>query len=522
MANEKDDGFSGAPGANIPDLKKKEKERKKGGAFWSGARGAAGEFGGATGGNVARAAASAASAESAALGAVEAIEGGGLWSTVARFFAGLTSTVLGQVAVGAAALLFVGAAGLVGYAVLKGDGQGVMGIPNLGGIANSMRVRSGGNDRLGVASKGEIRFDPLNPSANQPPAKAEAKPAEAAPAPVEAAPEAVDPKAASKAMQDRMAHNLSGSKLSSSLGGDFGNKNIFGGGGVNGRSGSGFNGNLAKVNMPRIGGAPGKLNAMKTAGGRMIASPRTTSKATSNRAIGQLKMAKGMSMLGAASNTSEGAATAAQGAFDQSLTNGGQLNGPGGAGIGLDPNGNVGTPSGVGAPDVSMPTAPNAPTATTTDPGLQNSLGQISQTADAGRQMIQSGTNMMLIGAVLIAAGIAIMNSTFGFGAIIGAMLIGLGGMLIGIGIMMKQMGNMMAQMAMTMGSALSAQIGNAQQGAVVNYCTNQAVTNGTAMANCAPPESITQTTAESQQNAADVNRVQQIGKDTPVIQNQP
>ncbi|NNN07472.1 MAG: hypothetical protein HKL90_16405, partial [Elusimicrobia bacterium] len=50
MSDEKDDVLKanqGAPAADIPDLKKKEKERKKGGAYWSGAGNGAGAFSGA-------------------------------------------------------------------------------------------------------------------------------------------------------------------------------------------------------------------------------------------------------------------------------------------------------------------------------------------------------------------------------------------------------------------------------------------------------------------------------------------
>ncbi len=513
MAQESDDVLKanqGAPAADIPDLKKKDKERKKAGAAWNGAKGAAGEFTGATGGTVSRAAASAASAAAeGALAGAEAIEGGGffaeLFGGISRFFAGLMSTALGKLAVAAAAFLLMAAAGLLGYALMKGGDAG-LGVPNLGGISDSMRIRNGGSDRLGVASNGELRFDPLNPNAPKEAPKAEEKKPEETPADKLKDTTAEDA-AKGLAGQDKLAHNLAGAKLSSSLGGDFGGKNIFAG-----NSGAPkFDNALGKVSMPKFGAQKGQLSSMASKKSQATATSRSIGKAKTSRAIGQLKMAKGMSMLGAQANSAEGAASAAQGAFDQQQTQGGGLNTVGGPGTGGTVN-----PTGNGAPDTSMPTTPTTPTGTAVDPGLQNALNSIGQMADTARQMQQTGTELLLIGAVLIAAGIALL--AFGFTAWIGAMLIGLGGMLVGMGFMMMQMAQMMAQMAKSMGSALSSQIGNQQQGKVINYCTDQALA-GTPTSSCNPPDSVTNSNAQDAQNTSDVNRVKAIPKDTPTIQ---
>lgn len=510
MANENEDVLKanqGAPAADIPDLKKKEKERKKAGAAWSGARGAAGEFTGATGGTVSRAAASAAGAMAEGAAAVGAEAGGGFLAGLSRFLAGLTSTLLGKLAVAAAAFLLMAGAGLVGYALLKGGGNGDVGGLSLGAISDSMRVRAGGNDRMGVASNGELRFDPL--AKNAPPAQKteEAKPEEKKPD-VEPKPDA-DTAKGGLAGQDKLAHNLSGAKLSSSLGGDFGNKNIFAGNSAAPKFGDA----LAKGGLPKFGAQKGKLGGMQAKTPQGTTTARSIGKAKTSRAIGQLKMAKGMSMLGAQAGSVEAAAAASQGAFDQQQTNGGALNTPGG------PGGTV-NPVGGGAPDTSMPTAPTAPTGSAVDPGLQNALDQIGSMADTARQMQQNGIMLMGIGAALIVVGaIMVANAaeSFGLTAIIGMMLIMLGGMLVGMGMMMMQMAQMMSQMAKSMGAALAAQTGNMQQGKVINYCTDQAL-QGTATKDCNPPESITQGQKEDARGKSDVQRVKAIGNDKPVI----
>ena len=226
MANNEDVNQSndGAPAADIPDLKKKEKERKKAGAGWGGVKPGGGSFSGATGGTVARAAASAASSAggAAAIGAAEAAGAGWLSSMIAT----LTATVLGKALLAAGVAAFLMGAGLFGYAMLKGGAGGAAGaggVGDLGAISSSMKVRGDGADRTGfIASNGEIMFDPLKKAA-------EAKKAEAEKAPEDkTAGEAVPPadKSGDGALAEKggwnrpgLEHNMSGSKLSSGLGG---------------------------------------------------------------------------------------------------------------------------------------------------------------------------------------------------------------------------------------------------------------------------------------------------------------
>ncbi len=504
MAKEEDvlQANAGAPAADIPDLKKKDKERKKAGAAWSGARGGAGDFAGATGGGGARAAASAASAsassaaaEAALLGA-EDLGGGGLWAALSRFFAGLTGTLLGKMAVAAAAFLLVGAAGLLGYSLMKGGGGASLGSPNLGGITDSMRVRAGGDDRLGVASKGELRFDPL--SASKPaPTPPEAKKAEEKPAPD--VKEKVDAAADKPVPAGELAHNLSGAKLSSSLGGDFGNKNIFAGNSAAPKFGQG----IGAAGLKKFQGSKGQLGAMKASTVRGTPSQRSIGKASSQRAIGQLKMAKGMSMLGAQATSNEAASSAAQGAFDQQQTTGGNLATSGA------PGGDTPNALGGGAPNTSMPGAPATPTTGGTDAGLQSALSQISSLANQAMSDMQTGMMELVLGAVLFAIGCC---------GIWTAYLIPIGLALMAMGYMEIQKAKQEEAQAMQMGQQLAQSIGNQQQGAAVNYCTQQAVNSGTPVSSCNPPDSVTNANAQSAQQQTDIQRVQAIPKDTPVL----
>ena len=493
MASEKEDilqANAGGPEANIPDLKKKEKERKKAGAAWSGARGAAGEFSGATGGNAARAAASAAGALGEGAGLVGA-ESGGFLAGIARFLAGLaeslgmgefwaavTSTLLGKLAVAAAAFLLVAAAGILGYGLLKGKGGPGLGSPDLGGIADSMRVRAGGDDRMGVNSKGEIRFDPLSaPKAPAAPAPTDAKAADEKPAP--------DADARKPMSADLLAHNMSGSKLSSSLGGDFGNKNIFAGNSVAPKFGGG-------PALSKIGGVKGKLSAMKGTPSHAILSPRSVKKGSSNKAFGQLRLAKGLSQQGAAASSAEQAATTSQGAFDQQQP----------VGQGLDTHNFPGdTPPTMGGtpPDTSL--NPNVPTTpgTGTDPGLQNALQQISDLANKAMQDMKMGMMEIVIGIALIAAGLAFLPWGLAL-VLVGMGLVVMGGMLV----MKAQQEQAQAK---AMGQQLADNIDNMQQGDSVKACTDWAVQSGQPVSACPASVSDPKGKEHDAQDKADIDK---------------
>ncbi len=524
MANENDDVLKanqGAPAADIPDLKKKDKERKKGGAAWSGARGGAGSFSGATGGTVARAAASAAgsaaeageagllgAAESGGAGMLGAAEtgAGGVWGSISEFISGLTATLAGKLALTAAAMLVMGGAGLAGLALMRGSGRARSSNMNLGGITDSMRIHSGGRDRLGFVNDGSLRFGGENKAK---PAAAP-KVAQAAPKPkVEPQPDASKKKDAENAGAplNRLAHNLSGAKLSSSLGGDFGNKNIFSGSSVAPK----FNAGMSQVNLPHIAAQKGVLGNKQASRVSAHASSLEMGRGRSSRALGQLRLAKGMSMLGAGSHGETAAADAA-GAFDQQQPTNGNLSTP------SAPQGVVDSPSGgTGAPDTSMPGAPATAPNTVGDPSTQNMLNQIGAMADQAGQMQKKGEMMLVIGMALIALGKYLCGTWIG--ATIGVAIMLIGAMVAGMGYMMEQMASQMAAMAKQMGQQVASRVGT-YQGDVVNYCTDQAL-QGTSVSNCQPPDSMTHHTDYLQNQQQDLQYQNNATQNsTPVIDN--
>jgi hypothetical protein len=498
MANNEDvnQANQGAPAADIPDLKKKEKERKKAGAGWSGAKPGGGSFSGATGGAGARAAASAASAMGGATaGAAEAA--GTSW--LSSMIANLTATLMGKAILAAGVAAFLAGAGLFGYAMLKGDGAGAGGVGgDLGALSSSMKIRTDGGDRTGyVASNGEIMFDPIKAAA--------AKKAEAEKAPEDkAAGEAVPPeKTADAAGQGAgfnrpgLEHNMSGTKLSSSLGGSFGGKNIFAGNNAAPK----FNDAMAKANIK--GGEKGRMSATRTTKtGRTVAGGKAKSM-KANKAFGQLKVAKGMSALGAGTSGTEGARSTAANAFDgQTAGSGNVVGGPGEA------TGPVSTPSGVGgAPDVTAPNV-DIPTGALADPNTASALAGIAAMAQKAGEMKKKAEMMMIMGIALIIAGGIMMATLPLIGQIIGAILIGLGGMLIGMSMMMSQMADMMKGMAESMSQGLAQRTSDVKQNEINKYCIDKAY-NGTNPKDCNPPDSVT----ENKQTIANDNAAVQEHK---------
>lgn len=279
MANNEDvnQANQGAPAADIPDLKQKEKERKKAGVAWSGAN-PSGSFAGA------RAAASAGAAA-----------------------AGGTATIFGRGILTALLAAFLAAAGLFGYAMLKG-GEDVAGGGggDLGAIASSIKIRADGGDRTGyIASKGEIKFDPINAA---PAKKAETAPGEKAAGEAPPAEKAADADAAGQE-RSGLQHNMSGSKLSSSLGGGFGGKNIF-----SGNTGPKFNSSLGKINIP--GAQKGRLTASRNARtGRSAGQGRRRGIGVQG-ALNQLVRAQGLSTTAATATTAEDVGSTASDAFE--------------------------------------------------------------------------------------------------------------------------------------------------------------------------------------------------------------
>ncbi|MBI4060295.1 MAG: hypothetical protein HY403_02575 [Elusimicrobia bacterium] len=453
MANNEDVPDQGVPAADIPDLKRKEKERKKAGAAWSGAKPGGGAFSGASGGTVARSAASAVGAAGGASGP--------------SMLAGLTATVFGKALVGAGAAVFLAGAGLLGYSLLRGGGAGPTGVigGDLGAPASSIRVRAPGGDRTGyVASKGEIRFEPVKA------AEVKKEPQEQA-AEEPAAPEQTAD-AAPGWNRPGLEHNLSGSKLSSSLGGGFGNKSIFGGGG----SGPKLNDSFPKTNL--LAAQKGRLSAARNAKtGRVVARGRGR-RIGSDQALGQAIVLSGNNALGANATVAEEAHSLS--AFEGQTGEGNVEGGPALSG----PADTLGT----GAPDLTTPNVTD-PGGVAADPDTAASIAAIAAMAQQAGALKARAQQMMMMGLALIAAGIALLRPPT---TPIGAALIGIGGMLVGMSIMMSQMAAMMKQMADTMSTSLSQRNGDINQDATNRYCIDRAYNEGTDPQNCNPPDSVT------------------------------
>ncbi len=479
MANNEDvNQAQGAPAADIPDLKKKEKERKKAGAGWSGAKPGGGSFSGATGGTVARAAASAAGSAGGA--AAQAAGAGWLSSTIAT----LTATVLGKAILAAGVAAFLAGAGLFGYAMFHGGTAATGDTGDLGAISSSMKVRTNGSDRTGyVASNGEIMFDPLKKAeAKKEPEKApEEKTAGDAVPPTQGAGAGAGEVGKAQMNRAGLDHNLSGTKLSSSLGGGFGGKNIF-----SGNSGAPkLNDGLAKMSIK--GAQKGTLSAgtRKAQTGR-LASGSSGRGGKSSKAFGQLRVAKGMSMLGAGTSGAEGSRAAAANAFDGSNDSG---NVEGSAG---PQKGAVDSPSSPnGAPDMTAPNV-DTPNGVAAGPDIAQALAGIGDLAKAAGEMKKMGMMMMALGVILAAIGIKIMTMGFPWCIAIGAVILAIGLMLVAMGKMMLDQSEQMKAMAEQMGDALAARTGDIKQNEINKYCIDKAY-QGTDPKNCNPPDSVTE-----------------------------
>lgn len=513
MANNEDvnQANQGAPAADIPDLKKKEKERKKAGAGWGGAKPGGGSFTGATGGAGARAAASAASSlGGAAAGAAETA--GASW--LSTMIANLTATVLGKAIFAAGIAMFLAGVGVVGYSLLNGGGAGGAGGVggDLGAISSSLKVHTEGGDRTGyVASNGEIMFDPLKAAAAKK-AEAEKAPEDKTAGEPVAPPDLPADAAGGGAGFTRpgLEHNMSGSKLSSGLGGGFGGKNIFAGS----NSAPKFNDSLAKTVIK--GGDKGRLTASRVSKtGRSVAGSKSKG-FKSNKAFGQLKVAKGMSVMGAGASGAEGSRSSAASAFD-GAPNAGNVEGSPTSPTGTGP---VATPSGTGggAPDMTAPNV-DTPNGVAVDPNTAGMLAAISEMAKKAGEMKKQGEQMIMMGMALIVVGIVIMCMSFPGAQAIGAAIIGIGGMLVGMGFMMVQMSEMMKSMADSMSQGLASRTTDVKQDQINKYCIDKAYREGSDPKNCNPPDSVTDNVQTTENDNKAVKEHKDMVKETSRVE---
>lgn len=302
------------PDIALPDLKKKQKEKKKAGAAWSGGQGAE-AFEGATGG-VGRGAASAA-ARAAAMAAEGALEtAGSEMGLIAR----LASTLLGKVVLAFAAAAMIGGIAAIAAMIMNRGGQASNAGPNLGGIADNMRVHRDGDasglDMAKGSGRGDLKFDDgknnnAKPADGDKPKDGEQPKDGAGPDNNGAPTDGTAGDLGERPNQDRLAHNLSGAKLSDGLGGNFGSGNVFGG---NNKVGAGFSRSPLGFGKSAAAdhGKSGALTRANMSGSHRLNLGRRGIK--SNKALGQLRS---MAPLGGAMTTAATADEAAQTATTQ-------------------------------------------------------------------------------------------------------------------------------------------------------------------------------------------------------------
>lgn len=259
-------------------------------------------------------------------------------------------------------------------------------------------------------------------------------------------------------------------------------------------------GNRGGPAFPPLGAPPGaafertksgRLGGLQRARQALAARRLGGLRGSSARAIGQLKLANALSMLGAASDSDQLARAMAGDAFDQKKTAGGELAGVmGGTGV-VDPLGS-------GAPDVGVtPGTPDVPPGVNVTPyqgQVDNARGLGEQAAalkNQGMMLLMMGGMLLMIGLALMAAGAAMMAAPPPMNLIgialmaAGAALAAAGGSMISQGKQMLEQAQQMAQQAKNQGKGIEQQYGQPEQGGIVGQCAQQAADTGVPVDGC-------------------------------------
>ncbi|MFA6029551.1 MAG: hypothetical protein WC969_06845 [Elusimicrobiota bacterium] len=372
---------------------------------------------------------------------------------------GLLAALSGKVAVAALAL-GVGGAGLVGYGYLSKGQASASKSPNLSPIASGMQIQKRNADGsrslsyLADASKGEVKWDDpamanaAGPKGGAAGADADAAKEGGADAKAEGAMPDVGAMMAGAGAGAGGMGGLSGAKLSQGTSGSsaFGSKSIFSGG-SNSMRAPGAKPGAGQMALGRT--ATGNLS-MKRGGERASARALSTRGAKSSRAMGQLKFSDRLSAQakGAGGEQSSQYATDA---FEQGKTQGGSIDGPGGAGMGDTPmvmGGGGESPSGSG----SGYTQP--------DPGAGQNVTPYQGMVDGAQGMSNIAIMLYLIAVVLLAIAYYIWGMV-PYGTAIAIVLIILALALIAMGVMMSDM-------AGNMGDTVSDAYGQKEQGEII------------------------------------------------------
>lgn len=434
------------PDAEIPELRKKEKERKGAGVFWTGGAPGSGSL-------LARAA-----------------TGGGFSSPLGlgRLAAAMARRVGAQTAFGR---LLLGRAG--GWLLLGGilSGGVVAGIfagvlarrpsqplaaapslalegPKTNIVVNGPRDRS--LSYLQNANEGELSFEEKKAQAS--------KETEASDGAVEAEATAdtlplgalgeppVNADAIADAVGAAARTDMAQFGKLSDMRGAFGKNGSFGGGGFGAPGGLGNRDLLAK--LPPKDARFGKSSTFGKGRPKMQAKNMMRIGGRASKAMGQLKMSRFMSGKALTQGKEEASSQFASNAFEQSKTQGGELP----AFIGPT-NGapQVVIPPGSGAPDVtSLPTPPPVGPPVNATP-YQGNLDALKGMGDMAGQMKMMSIMMIIAGLALIVAG-------YGMGLPWGIALVVAGIALIASGFMMAASAANMAAQAKKMADSIVAQ----------------------------------------------------------------
>lgn len=478
---------------DIPELREREKkeDRKGGAAPWylGSGPGVGGLYGGPSVG-----VGSSLALRSGLLGRMaSALAGalGGPGTLLGRFFA----SSAGRWALGAALAVWAGLLLAVALRTLGGDRAGAPPESPAFSEAPLSTVRvSKGTDRsldfLVAANKGELPESAA--PAPQKPVDAQQAPATPEPGPdsplafEEPAP-TVQPKAVLRPMgwgRTREGFGMGGGALQASALGSLG--------ALGSRGGANFPSLGSKAGGALERSKPGRLASFRRARQALATRRIGGLRGRSTRAMGQLKLANALSMLGAASDSDQVARSLAGDAFDQAKSAGGELAGViGGTGVVV--------PLGGGAPEVGVtPGAPEVPPGVNVTPyqgQVDNARGLGEQAAalkNQGMMMLMMGAMLLMLGIALIAAGAALMAAPPPMNLIgvalmaAGAALAAAGGGMISQGMDMLEQAQRMAQQAKNQGNDIAQRYGQPEQGGIVGQCAQQAADTGVPVDGCA------------------------------------
>ncbi|TPW17828.1 MAG: hypothetical protein FD126_3567, partial [Elusimicrobia bacterium] len=247
--------------------------------------------------------------------------------------------------------------------------------------------------------------------------------------------------------------------------GAFGNSGGAAGGAARSKGGIG-------LEPSKAGKVRGLQRARRALGTRRLARPN----GRSSRAMGQLKLANALSMLGATSPSEQTARFMAGDAFDQSPNGGKGV-------VGL--TGGMLDPLGSGAPDLGVrPGVPDVPLGVNVTP-YQNQIDNARGMGDQAAGLKNAGMEMLMMGLALMAAGAALMAMPPPANAA-GIALMAAGAAMMAMGMGMLQKAQDMAQQAKDKGKGIEQQYGQPEQGTIVGQCAQQAANTGVAVDGCA------------------------------------